>query len=257
MNKNVKEAQQIMLKMLLEFDRICKKHDLTYWLDFGTLLGAVRHKGFIQWDDDLDVSMPREDYELFLKIAPGELREDLFLQTRDTDKHYKNFFAKIRDRNSTYIDEGESTKKIWYHQGIFMDIFPLNTIENAPWNLKGYKTLIYMAKLLHNRYVKILWLASFGVKWLNRFHCKGAPFVVSGGENMHYLIHVPVTTIFPLQQIEFEGYSFPAPKDTDRYLREIFGSDYMTLPPEEKRKVHSVAIYLDQPCTYERSKHGT
>jgi lipopolysaccharide cholinephosphotransferase len=255
MNKNVKEAQKIMLKMLLEFDRICKKHDLTYWLEFGTLLGAVRHKGFIPWDDDLDVSMPREDYELFLKIAPGELREDLFFQTRDTDKHYKNFFAKIRDRNSTFIDAWEAKRNIRYHQGIYIDIFPLNFIQNKRWTVLVYKSLVWLSKLLHNRYIKTKTVTSLWVKLLNKFHTPDGAFVVSGGENMHYVIHVGKAIIFPLGQIEFEGYRFPAPKDTDRYLKSIFGDDYLSLPPEEKRKVHSVLIKTEEPCPWEKKQH--
>jgi len=252
----LKQAQRTMLEILVEFDKICKEHGLIYWLDHGTLLGAVRHKGFIPWDDDLDVAMPREDYERFLQIAPFELPTDLFLQTQQSDASYMNFFTKIRDRRSTFIDEGEAERKIEYHQGIFIDIFPLNYIHKNRWIIFAYRSLVWVSKLLHNRYIKIRKLTSFWVRLLNKCHTKNGEFIVSGGENMHYVIHVDKKIVFPLQQIEFEGYSFPAPNDTDRYLREIFGSDYMTLPPEEKRKVHSVAIYLDQPCTYERSKHG-
>ena len=83
--KELRKAQLIMLDMLVEFDAICKKHNLKYWLDSGTLLGAVRHQGFIPWDDDIDLSMPVEDYNRFKEIATSELSEDIFFQTKE---HY-------------------------------------------------------------------------------------------------------------------------------------------------------------------------
>ena len=81
----LRTAQKKMLEVLLEFDRVCKKNGLVYWIDFGTLLGAVRHGGFIPWDDDIDLSMPPEDYRRFKEIAPGELGEDFVLQTEETE----------------------------------------------------------------------------------------------------------------------------------------------------------------------------
>jgi lipopolysaccharide cholinephosphotransferase len=255
MTDTIRNAQQVMLEILLEFDRICKEHDLTYWLDHGTLLGAVRHGGFIPWDDDLDVTMPREDYERFLEIAPSALPAKLFLQTQQSDPAYMNFFAKIRDRNSTFIDAWEAKRNIRYHQGIYIDIFPLNFIQNKRWTVLAYKSLVWLSKLLHNRYIKTKTVTSLWVKLLNRFHTPDGAFVVSGGENMHYVIHVDKAIIFPLGQIEFEGYRFPAPKDTDRYLKSIFGDDYLSLPPEEKRKVHSVSIKTEEPCPWEKEHH--
>ena len=103
---NLRDAQIIMLNILKEIDKICKKHNLIYFLDGGTLLGAVRHKGFIPWDDDVDIGMPREDYRKFLKIAQKELPDYLFLQTFETDKYYDIYQvpSKVRD-NRTLIFE--------------------------------------------------------------------------------------------------------------------------------------------------------
>jgi len=128
MDRNIRKAQKIMLEIFLEFHRICEKYSLRYWMDTGTLLGAVRHKGFIPWDDDLDVCMPIEDYYTFLEIAPKELPKDMFLQTRESDKHYKRYFAKIRSRRGVIIERFEyrkmkKGKPIKYNMGIYIDIF--------------------------------------------------------------------------------------------------------------------------------------
>lgn len=91
-------VQHIELEILKKIDEVCKKHNINYWLDSGTLLGAVRHQGFIPWDDDIDIGMLREDYEKFLKVAQKDLGDDYFLQTRSTDKNYPLVFAKVRKK---------------------------------------------------------------------------------------------------------------------------------------------------------------
>lgn len=112
-----------MLRMLKIIDYICRKHDLRYWLCSGTLLGAVRHQGFIPWDDDLDICMLREDYNRFIQIAPLEFPTDIFLQTQETDPSYDYLPlpCKVRDKNSLIISEGMENQK--YQQGLFIDIF--------------------------------------------------------------------------------------------------------------------------------------
>ncbi len=240
---STKEAQKVMFDILCEFDEVCKKHNLTYWLDHGTLLGAVRHKGFIPWDDDLDVTMPREDYEKFLHIAQKELPKNRFLQYKKTDKQCVIYFSKIRDNDSCFIDAWEESRNVKYHQGIYIDIFPLNKIKYHRGREFFYKNLVFLSKLFYNRYWRIEWITAFLVRTINKLHNQNGDFVVSGGEAMHYVIHVPEDMIYPLGYIEFEGENFPAPKNIDGYLKSIFGSDYMSLPASEKRKVHSVGIY--------------
>jgi lipopolysaccharide cholinephosphotransferase len=245
MEIDTRQAQQIMLEILLEIDRICKKYNITYWLDHGTLLGAVRHKGFIPWDDDLDISMLREDYEKFLQIAPKELNYKFFLQTQKTDKYYKNFFAKVRNNFTLYIDKAEVNKNIKYNQGIYIDIFPLNCIKKSNLKLFFYKNLIFLSKIFHNRFFKNIFITKFFVKIINSFHCKNydkCDFIVSGGENMEYIIHVPKNYIFPLREVCFENYNFPVPNKYDLYLKSIFGDNYMQLPPQTKRKTHAIKI---------------
>ncbi len=251
---NVRNAQMVMLSLLQEFDGICKKHGLCYWIDHGTLLGAVRHKGFIPWDDDLDVTMPREDYETFLKIAPDTLSSNIFLQTKQSDPATHVHHAKLRDRNSTYIEDWEENKEIHAHQGIFMDIFPVNYIEPADVGI--YQYVVGISKLFCNRYIKIDQIAKWFIERINHFHDAGNDYIVSGGENMHYVTHVDKKTVFPLDTLKFEGIDVPVPKDSHSYLVSIFGEDYMTLPPKEKQKVHSVYINTQELCRNEKRKNG-
>ena len=251
-NDTLRQAQEIMLKLLIEFDKICQKYQLTYWLNFGTLLGAVRHKGFIPWDDDLDVSMPKKDYQKFLNIAATELPDKMFLQTKKSDHHAINFIAKIRDRNSTFIDAWEKGKKIQYHQGIFIDIFPAICVSKQTLESQLFKGLIFASKLTHNRYIRLPWLTKVLISAVNLFEEEEGEYLISSGETMFFLKPIPVTEFFPLKYIEFEGHMFPAPHNAELYLEKIYGKDYMILPPEEKRKVHSIAIYPDQPCEYEK-----
>ena len=120
----LRRQQIIMLDMMKLLDKICRKHDIPYFLYGGTLLGAIRHNGFIPWDDDLDVGFLRKDYLRLLKVLPQELPADVALQTNDTDSNYFYFFAKLRDRHS-FLDEG-NYDSVFRERGIFIDLFPFD-----------------------------------------------------------------------------------------------------------------------------------
>ena len=119
----LRRHQMRMLEMLETIDAICKKHHIPYWLSSGTLLGAARHKGFIPWDDDLDIELLRKDYLKLMEILPQELPDNLVLQNNETDPNYIFIFAKVRDRNS-YMEEYGSYDRIFKERGIYIDIFP-------------------------------------------------------------------------------------------------------------------------------------
>ena len=134
-----------MLEILCEIDRICKKHGIRYWLSSGTLIGAVRHGGFIPWDDDLDIEMMREDYDRLMDVLPGELPSTMALQTHETDPTYFFYYAKVRDRRSI-LAEGNNYDRMWKEQGIYIDIFPL---ERQPLSIHkiSEKTVGHMYKI--------------------------------------------------------------------------------------------------------------
>ena len=122
--EKMKKIWAIELNLLVEFDRVCKKHGLKWFVDYGTLLGAARHQGFIPWDDDVDVSMFRVDYMKLLTIAPNEFRDPYFFQSAYTDEKIWPF-SKLRDSRTTAIEFPEKKKM---NQGIFIDIFPLDDV---------------------------------------------------------------------------------------------------------------------------------
>ena len=134
--------QEIELDILLEFDRICKKHGLKYQLYSGTLIGAVRHEGFIPWDDDIDVAMPRADYDKFIELK-DELADDYFFQSYETDPQYINRFGKIRKNGTVFMEK--LVQELDMHHGIYIDVFPFDNIK--PHSFSGKLQLFILRKL--------------------------------------------------------------------------------------------------------------
>ena len=126
----LRQAQHRMLEILREIDSICRRHNIQYFLDGGSLIGAVRHGGFIPWDDDLDIAIMLDDYKRLKKYLMAELPENLLFQDFSTDKNYPTLIAKVRDRNS-FFEESDSSKV--EHRGIFVDIIPMEKIPSLKW----------------------------------------------------------------------------------------------------------------------------
>lgn len=232
---NLRELQLRMLEILKEVDQICKKHNIQYWLSSGTLLGAVRHGGFIPWDDDLDIEMQREDFKKFMSVLSQELPENLTLQSDKSDRNYIYFYPRIRDKNS-YIYERSEQNRALKEKGAFIDVFPLEStflvchkivaklLSSFAWRLvlkTGFKRKMYdiyrfvLAKMVIPFFRLISCLAP-----TNRlYHSLGSFFHIPRYKN----------EIFPLTQISFEGCDFPCPHDYDKYLNRLYG-DYMRLP---------------------------
>lgn len=255
LEKNLRSCQLKQLDILSEIDRICQKHQLTYWLDGGTLLGAVRHGGFIPWDDDIDLGMPAHDLQRFIEIAPSELPEHLFLQTPQSDPDNVCPIIKIRDLNSLYIEEGDDFSKN-YQKGLFVDIFPFIDCPTVSRRLvkkicRGYSVSY---SILHSKhyyslrsFAEFFW---FGGKmllykliwsWLNLTHKKGT-YLSNIPENNGYGILHRIDSIYPISTIVFEGKTFMAPANPDAYLKDLY-RNYMDIPPVEKRKIHALFIH--------------
>lgn len=136
-SSEMKKVWAVELDLLSVFAELCKKHNLKWFVHAGTMLGAVRHHGFIPWDDDIDVVMPRADYEKLCKIAPGELSYPYFYQDEETDRYFARNFSRIRNSATTAILESERGYKFPFNQGIFIDVFPYDNIPEQP-QLNGF-----------------------------------------------------------------------------------------------------------------------
>ena len=232
----LRRQQLVMLEMLKELDRICRSNGLQYFLFGGTLLGAIRHNGFIPWDDDLDVGMMRSDYLQLMRILPTELPHDIALQTNDNDKNYFYFFAKLRHRAS-FLDE-DNYDRVFKERGIYIDIFPFDKMRlwthRITEPLQGHTFKIFrMGKdeAVSMRKIRM-------ITWFNR-HITFPIFrfisKATCGSTLTYDYGIPfqlvydINDIFPLKTHVFEGQEFPVPVNSDSILRNLYG-DYMQLP---------------------------
>ncbi|MGB5990073.1 MAG: LicD family protein [Marinifilaceae bacterium] len=262
----LEQAKLVMIKMLKTFHNICEQHQLTYWIDAGTLLGAVRHNGFIPWDDDIDICMPREDYEIFIHIANKTLPKDILLQYKENSlKKWR--WIKLRDKYSTFIQESELKKDIKYHQGIFIDIFPYDLIEKdfsttklflnrrfKEQNKKINNNISFLLDIISIAPIKLLGYEYFKSKFIKQYSSKNFKYVSTGIEVTAGYKTFKRETLFPLRKIKFEDEYFYAPNDYDTYLTTTYG-DYMKLPKPEDRIPHAAEIKPFTPCNHEDILH--
>ncbi len=249
----LRACQLKQLSILEEIDRICQKHGIEYWLDGGTLLGAVRHGGFIPWDDDIDIGMKESELKRFIEIAPKELPSNLFLQTPENEPT-KEPIVKVRDLNSFYVEESDVFTAD-YNKGLYVDIFPFVPYPSVS---RGFTRLITKGisrsySILHRphyyslrSFAEFFW---FGAKYLL---CKAVwrlayithPHLSHYGNipvNNGYGIKHRNDETWPLGTVTFEGRTFPAPHNTAAYLADLY-RNYMEIPPEDKRQIHAVFI---------------
>lgn len=255
MNENVlRQLQLVELDILREIKRICEKHHLRYFLIGGTLLGAVRHKGFIPWDDDADIGMPRRDYDRFIEVCQTELDSRYFLDCYQSVELCWTPMAKVRRKNTRYREFQYSNIEEQV-DGIWVDVFPLDE-SNGPTFLSRvkYLTVKYCRTAILCKEVKdyqmrhrflTVFVKPIPANVFRRFQTWTATignrtvkscWVNWGGRwGTREIIKKEVWE--PSVQLEFEGERFMAPGNWDDFLKQIYG-DYMTLPPVEERTNH-------------------
>lgn len=259
-DKLLRQVQLIQLEMLIEVDRICKKCDIKYNIIAGTLLGAVRHGGYIPWDDDADVALLRPEYEKFRNVCKTELDKSRFyFQDHRNTKGYRWGYGKLRRKNTLFLREYQ--EHMPYEQGIFIDIFPLDGVPDN-YFLRSFKNFecFCVRKLLWSKVGKEaecnFWKRQF-YKLLDKVPERGIfryyqRMICRAGNKRTRMVRI---LTFPTpnseygyyrnwyensQQITFEGCLFQGIKDYDSYLSFKFGN-YLALPPIEERKIHPIS----------------
>lgn len=260
---NKEECKKILLDILCDIDAFCKKEGIRYFLWSGTLIGAIRHKGFIPWDDDIDIAMPRSDYERFVRIYNrGGKYECISPLNR---KNYPFFFARVHD-NNTIIDQPEN---IFNECGLCVDIFPIDGMSDK----KIIQFIVLKLSALFNsaRWTKNKQKKHIAVKSLKDLFIGVLPFFLSKLPFMaihklqntstqifsyekspcrallqfplfHYGDIHKASTLDQTVKTDFEGMFFDIPSGYDEILRDMYG-DYMKLPPEDKRVSHDYIVY--------------
>lgn len=263
-DKKLRKLQLTELEILMELDRVCRKHNLRYYIVGGTLIGAARTGGFIPWDDDIDVSMPRKDFDKLLSLK-DEFSEDFFLQTHKTEKDCYFFYAKLR-KNGTYFGE-DKFEHTGIHKGIFMDIFPLDYIsDKAPIQklcFKSFslinaficskkKTSEFLYKNMSLPFIVTFRLIQCILPLPLLYGLRSLTAKLTSALSNKCLVaslagfHGYPKEIAPFKwwdegtDMVFEGKCVRAPKEYETMLTHMFG-DYMQLPPVEERVNHTVA----------------
>ena len=242
-------------KILDYFVKFCEENNLTYYLAYGTLIGAVRHKGFIPWDDDIDVHMPADDYIKFLKLFKEKNKnDDYFLQTIETEKYYHATFAKIRKNHSCMVEKEWSYMKI--HKGINIDIFPLYPYPDNQNDRRKFRFLLKLSTLLvskNNKTSSIKNKIVFGIlrviprkvtnKWSSNIIYKLLNYRGAYSKYITEACEVGYDREWfdNSTKLEFEGTKYNAPSGYDSVLTSCYG-DYMTPPKVEDRSGHGDII---------------
>lgn len=268
--EDIKKLKEIELEIFRHFIEICNENSLRYFVVGGTALGAVRHKGFIPWDDDIDVALPRGDYEKFLIAAQKSLPSNMFLQTYITDKNYPNPFAKLRQSDTAFIEK--STSKIKMNHGVYVDIFPLDGYSRS--GIKG-KLLGLKEKILKisvasvfvsgniskNKFRAIVKraIARLLPDYRASVRCLDTMYKKIPYEDAEIIVNfcgawaekeiMPKAYFGDGIEGEFEGIKVVLPAKTHEYLTALYG-DYMTLPPEEERVGHHYYTVIDLEKSY-------
>lgn len=266
----LRELQLVELDILLKVVKICNDFNLTYYISGGTLLGAVRHKGFIPWDDDIDIAMPRKDYEKFRTIASKKLPSGYLYRNFKNDTNLKICFSRVENSS---VQVKDTSARILEIRNAWIDIFPLDGVPNNRLLRVLYKyKLLYLRLMvqysqfsrivnqnLPNRKIHERILIRIGGifpfekiictrKYMNKLDKELQRYSNSSDYYMNFLGIYKFSSVMKKEEIyqegaeyEFEGHLFRGPKDFDKYLTQIYGN-YMKLPPIEHRNKHHTEV---------------
>lgn len=260
MNDEIKkELRSEQIKILDEIVRICKEENIKYFLDYGTLLGAVRHKGYIPWDDDIDIGMLRKDYNKFIRVATKKLKEDFILCYYKNEPHHFHTFAKVRLKNTIMLESLYQHLDI--NNGIWVDIFPydnlnkpnstfirirkkifdvITTFISIKLDIDYYKNTakkIKLKKVLKFIPLKLLYS-------IREFACKinfnnSSKYVTCLDEEVVKCCKGRIRNkVFPYKELLFEGKKYLVCNDYDYVLKNEYG-DYMKIPKKSEQKTHN------------------
>lgn len=263
--ETLRRLQLTELRILEAIDDVCASHGIEYFLDSGTALGAVRHSGFIPWDDDIDVGMPRADYERFIALPTDALPEGISIHTYDNTPGFAALFAKVYADGTSF--ETAETREAGCPQGIFVDVFPYDELPSDEGQrtrrLAEAKKWQRMSYLYHAGSVTVPFGGALGAcaraacriahvlvraafsreKIAQRFRAATGPAPDPSGECVTYAYPevgpFPKEVLFPTARCTFEGRDFPVPHDAVRYLEIAYGSTWNELPPVEERRTHA------------------
>lgn len=263
-----RDAKKVQLNILIKLDEICEKNGLRYYLAFGTCIGALRHKGFIPWDDDIDVLMPYEDAKRLIDLQ-NEFGDKYFVQSKETDPDYRSIAMRIRDEDTTCIESDEQSLKT--HKGIYVDVYPYYECSN--------NMIVRTVDILRAHLMKILvnnrppvnhgGLVATISSCILKFYSGDRRIrkiqkiekrlsSVKGSEILDYYgyditlftaISYPKEWFSNPQKLEFEGLYFNGATEPEKYLTKRYG-DYMKHPPAEDQVVHHTYIKLDPYKSY-------
>ena len=261
--------RQLYVELLIFMDKICDKHGIDYWLGFGTLLGAVRHGGFIPWDDDIDLACLRKDYDKLIEVLPKELEEHglkdhcgLTLLSENRRNYFSDFTSvyDVEDKNGNRMVDGKYNflQIAWMKPFVKIDVFPLDFIENdkldaihdrfAPAQYRFYNDMLKNKARYIDRIDSARREVGFTDSKTKQFSdtLEGVP---------HWKIRVfDYDKTFPLTSIEFEGHRFKCPKDCNHHLVSAFGPNYMEFPKVIEN--HNTLDLIDAQFGSAEEKYG-
>lgn len=261
---DIRPLQLRILDILMSIDNVCREHNLRYYLWAGTMLGAVRHKGFIPWDDDLDIAMPRRDYDLLMQNAKEWMPKPFEVVAFETDNEYPLPFAKIQDSSTTLIERVH----LRYLGGIYLDVFPLDGMPQnkikCRWHFikyQWYKKMLYFVHRDPYRHghgiscwLPLLCRKMYTMPQLQQklrdlqkqWNYDDCELIVDHDDGLKGIMSKSI--LGKPTNINFEGKEVMGVEDADKYLSQKYG-DYMTIPPGPKQRQHNFHL-LDLEKSY-------